>query len=138
MPVKVSEPFLVRFTTACVSFAQISAFDLLVSKITNASVVVVLSVACNRVPVSQTRIHSALMMDHVYPADARQPCLSASPPAIVCAPDRVLMSTAIRAKKYCFIVLCFAVQNVAPMVFSACNVQLFRCIFSKFMHNRRQ
>jgi len=138
VPVKVSEPFLVRFNTACVLAAQISAVELSVAKTTNASELAVLSAGGNRVPVSQTRIHSARRMDHVYPAEARHPCLSASPPAIVCAPACAQMSASSSVKEHDFIVLCFSVQNAAPMVFSACGVQLFRCIFSKFMHNRRQ
>ena len=120
MPVKVSESFLVRFKTACVLAAQISAFVLSVAKTTNASEVAVVSVACNRVPVSQTRIHSARRMDQVYPADARHPCLSASPPAMVCAPPCAQMSASSSVKKYDFIELWFSVQNVASMVFGAC------------------
>ncbi len=97
---KVSEPFLVRVKTAYVLAAHISAFVLSVAKTTNASEVAVLSVGRNRVPVSQTRIHSARRTDHVYPADTRHPCLSASPPAMVCAPPRAQMSASSSVKKY--------------------------------------
>ena len=100
---KVSEPFLVRFKTACVLAAQISAFVLSVAKTTNASELAVLSVGRNRLPVSQTRIHSARRTDHMYPADARHPCLSASPPAIVCALACAQMSASSSVKKYDFI-----------------------------------
>lgn len=36
----------------------------------------------NRIPDSNTRIHSFFTADHWYPAEALQPCSSASPPVI--------------------------------------------------------